>query len=86
MRQRTVPMRPNYNGEFEEPIVLPAQYPNLLVNGAAGIAVGMAANIPSHNLGDVCRACVHLIENPDAREWRTLAEKLGWAVSPSYQK
>ncbi|MBI3822229.1 MAG: DNA topoisomerase 4 subunit A [Planctomycetes bacterium] len=66
LRQHTVPMRPNYNGEFDEPTVLPAQYPNLLVNGGAGIAVGMATNIPPHNLGDVCRACVHLIENPDA--------------------
>ena len=64
MRQQTVPMRPNYNGECEEPVVLPAQFPNLLVNGAAGIAVGMATNIPPHNLGDVIKACVHLIENP----------------------
>jgi DNA gyrase subunit A len=66
LRQKTVPMRPNYTAEFEEPIVLPAQYPNLLVNGTAGIAVGMATNIPPHNLGDLCRACVHLIEDKDA--------------------
>ena len=49
-----------------EPVVLPAQFPNLLVNGTSGIAVGMATNIPPHNLGEVLRACVHLIENPDA--------------------
>ena len=66
LRQHTVPMRPNFDGTQREPIVLPAQYPNLLVNGTAGIAVGMATNMPPHNLGDVCRACVHLIENPDA--------------------
>ncbi len=66
LRQHTVPMRPNYNGELNEPVVLPAQYPNLLVNGAAGIAVGMATNMPPHNLGDVCKACVHLIDDKDA--------------------
>lgn len=66
IRQKTVPMRPNYDGTLEEPVVLPAQYPNLLVNGTAGIAVGMATNMPPHNLGDVCRACVHLIEDKDA--------------------
>src|SRR5881398_703565 len=64
--QRTVDTRPNYNNEFEEPVVLPAQFPNLLVNGSAGIAVGLATNIPPHNLGEVCRAAVHLIDNPDA--------------------
>jgi DNA gyrase subunit A len=66
LRQRTVAMRPNFDNTAQEPVVLPAQFPNLLVNGAAGIAVGMATNIPPHNLGEVCRACVLLIENPDA--------------------
>jgi DNA gyrase subunit A len=66
LRQKTVPMRPTYDGEREEPIVLPAQFPHLLVNGTAGIAVGMATNIPPHNLGEVIRAAIHLIENPDA--------------------
>ena len=80
LRQHTVPMRPNYNGEFEEPVVLPAQYPNLLVNGTAGIAVGMATNIPPHNLGDVVRACVHLIENPDA----TTAQLLDKVKGPDF--
>ncbi len=59
-------LRPTYNNETAEPVVLPAQYPNLLVNGTAGIAVGLATNIPPHNLGEVVRACVHLIENPEA--------------------
>ncbi|HEV3445215.1 MAG TPA: DNA topoisomerase IV subunit A [Gemmataceae bacterium] len=66
LRQRTVDMRPNYDGTREEPTVLPAQFPNLLVNGASGIAVGMATNIPPHNLGDVISACVYLIEHRDA--------------------
>jgi len=65
-RQRTVDLRPNYDNTREEPTVLPAQFPNLLVNGCAGIAVGLATNIPPHNLGEVVRACVYLIENPDA--------------------
>src|SRR5207245_7276869 len=64
LRQRTVDMRPNYEGKGEEPTVLPAQFPNLLVNGASGIAVGMATNIPPHNLGDVIEACVYLIDHP----------------------
>ncbi|HZT82597.1 MAG TPA: DNA topoisomerase (ATP-hydrolyzing) [Gemmataceae bacterium] len=66
LRQRTVDMRPNFDNTGQEPVVLPAQFPNLLVNGASGIAVGMATNIPPHNLGDVVKACVHLIEDPDA--------------------
>src|SRR5262249_5554038 len=57
LRQRTVPTRPNYDNTREEPVVLPAQFPNLLVNGASGIAVGLATNIPPHNLGEVIRAC-----------------------------
>jgi DNA gyrase subunit A len=64
--QRTVNMRPNYDNTREEPVVLPAQFPNLLVNGTSGIAVGLATNIPPHNLGEVIRACIHLIDNPEA--------------------
>jgi DNA gyrase subunit A len=60
----TVDFQPNYNGEKEEPVVLPAKYPNLLVNGAGGIAVGMATNIPPHNLGEVIDGAVALIDNP----------------------
>jgi DNA gyrase subunit A len=64
--QRTVNMRPNYENTREEPVVLPAQFPNLLVNGSSGIAVGLATNIPPHNLGEVCRAAIFLIDNPEA--------------------
>lgn len=66
LRFDTVEMRPNYDGEKLEPVVLPARFPNLLVNGAQGIAVGMATSIPPHNLGEVVRACVHLIDNEEA--------------------
>src|SRR3954470_23203056 len=66
LRQRVVDQRPNYDNTTTEPVVLPAQFPNILVNGSQGIAVGMATNIPPHNLGEVCRAAVHLIENSDA--------------------
>jgi len=62
----TVDMIPNYDGNFEQPIVLPARFPNLLVNGSQGIAVGMATNIPPHNLGEVIDAVVHLLDHPDA--------------------
>jgi DNA gyrase subunit A len=62
----TVDMVGNYDGTTEEPIVLPARFPNLLVNGSQGIAVGMATNIPPHNLGEVIDAVVHLIDNPGA--------------------
>lgn len=62
----TVDFIPNYDGTLKEPVVLPARFPNLLVNGSAGIAVGMATNIPPHNLGEVIDALVLLIEKPDA--------------------
>ena len=62
----TVDMLPNYDGSTEQPAVLPARFPNLLVNGSQGIAVGMATNIPPHNLGEVIDATVHLIDNPEA--------------------
>jgi DNA gyrase subunit A len=60
----TVDFQDNYDGSKKEPVVLPARFPNLLVNGAGGIAVGMATNIPPHNLGEVIDACVALIDNP----------------------
>jgi DNA gyrase subunit A len=60
----TVDFQPNYDGNENEPVVLPARFPNLLVNGGGGIAVGMATNIPPHNLGEVIDACVALIDNP----------------------
>ena len=64
--ENTVDFVDNYSGEFREPEVLPARFPNLLVNGSQGIAVGMATNIPPHNLGEIIDATIHLIDNPDA--------------------
>lgn len=61
----TVDFQENYDGSEKEPIVLPSQFPNLLVNGAGGIAVGMATNVPPHNLGEILDACCATIENPD---------------------
>src|SRR5271166_4632339 len=60
----TVDFHPNYDGKEQEPAVLPARFPNLLVNGAGGIAVGMATNIPPHNLGEIIDACIALIDDP----------------------
>src|SRR5689334_14974090 len=66
-----VDFRPSYDGVSQEPVVLPAAFPNLLANGAQGIAVGMATAIPPHNIAELCDAALHLIENPKART-RTL--------------
>ncbi len=64
--ENTVDMMPNYDGTTTQPVVLPARFPNLLVNGSQGIAVGMATNVPPHNLGEVIDAVLHVLENPDA--------------------
>jgi topoisomerase-4 subunit A len=64
--QGTVDWQPNFDGTLEEPKSLPARLPNLLLNGATGIAVGMATDIPSHNLREVARACIHLLKHPNA--------------------
>ncbi|MBZ0226175.1 MAG: DNA gyrase subunit A [Comamonas sp.] len=64
--KETVDFGPNYDGSEKEPLVLPSRLPNLLVNGSAGIAVGMATNIPPHNLNEVVDACLHLLRRPDA--------------------
>ena len=64
--KETVDFAPNYDGSEKEPTVLPTRLPNLLVNGSAGIAVGMATNIPPHNLNEVVDACLHLLKNPEA--------------------
>lgn len=63
--KETVDFGPNYDGSEKEPLVLPSKLPNLLVNGSAGIAVGMATNIPPHNLNEVVDACLHMLRNPD---------------------
>lgn len=66
--ENAVDFRPNYDGRLTEPAVLPAAYPNLLANGSSGIAVGMATNIPPHNIDELIGACLHLIKTPDARD------------------
>ncbi|MCM2326747.1 MAG: DNA gyrase subunit A [Lysobacter sp.] len=65
LEKETVDFGPNYDGSEEEPLILPARFPNLLVNGSSGIAVGMATNIPPHNLGEVIDACIAVLGNPD---------------------
>ena len=76
----TVEFQPNYDGSEQEPMVLPARFPNLLVNGASGIAVGMATNVPPHNLGEVIDACVALIDKPDMN----LAELMEIVPGPDF--
>ncbi|MEM8582333.1 MAG: DNA topoisomerase IV subunit A, partial [Pseudomonadota bacterium] len=68
LNEDSVDFRDNYDGTLREPEVLPAAFPNLLANGASGIAVGMATNIPPHNLDELIAACLHLIKTPDARD------------------
>ena len=80
LRYRTVEMRPTYDGERDEPTVLPARFPNLLVNGTQGIAVGMATNIPPHNLSEVIKAAVHLIDDPKA----TVAQLMKHIKGPDF--
>ena len=80
LRFQTVDMRPTYDAASEEPSVLPARYPALLVNGTSGIAVGMATSMPPHNLNEVTKACIHLIENPNA----TVANLLKYVKGPDF--
>ena len=68
LAENAVDFRDNYDGRLQEPVVLPGAFPNLLANGAAGIAVGMATNIPPHNVAEIVDACLHLIKTPDARD------------------
>ena len=77
LRDQTVDLRPNYASTTEEPVVLPAQYPNLLVNGASGIAVGMATNIPPHNLKELCKALDELLKDRDLPLDKILRHVLG---------
>jgi DNA gyrase subunit A len=78
--QSTVHFRPNYDGTRSEPVVLPARVPNLLVNGATGIAVGMATSIPPHNLGEVCTALIKLLDNPEL----TTPQLCRWVKGPDF--
>ncbi len=73
LSENAVDFRENYDGTLSEPAVLPASFPNLLANGSSGIAVGMATNIPPHNVAELCDACLHLIKAPNARD-ETLLE------------
>jgi topoisomerase-4 subunit A len=75
-----IDFRPTYDGEESEPVVLPGAFPNLLANGSAGIAVGMATSIPPHNAGEVCAAAIHLIAHPDA----SIAELLAHMPGPDF--
>jgi topoisomerase-4 subunit A len=75
-----VDFRPTYDGEESEPVVLPGAFPNLLANGAAGIAVGMATSIPPHNAGELCAAAIHLVRHPDA----TTADLLRHMPGPDF--
>jgi len=68
LAEDAVDYRDNYDGTLREPVVLPAAFPNLLANGSSGIAVGMATNIPPHNIAELIDACLHLIKSPDARD------------------
>ncbi len=68
LNEDAVDFRENYDGTLSEPVVLPATFPNLLANGASGIAVGMATNIPPHNISELCDACLHMIKTPDVRD------------------
>ncbi len=76
----TVDMQPNYDDTRTEPVVLPSKFPNLLVNGSQGIAVGMATSIPPHNLNEVCDALIHLMANPDA----SIGELMNFIQGPDF--
>jgi len=78
--KETVDFGPNYDGSEKEPLVLPTRLPNLLVNGSAGIAVGMATNIPPHNLNETVDACLHLLKNPEA----TIEELMEMIPAPDF--
>ena len=80
----TVDFIPNYDGRSQEPTVLPSRFPNLLVNGSAGIAVGMATNVPPHNLGEVVSATCWALENPDATPEETLEKAMSFVKGPDF--
>ncbi|WP_439649085.1 DNA gyrase subunit A [Kribbella steppae] len=82
--QETVDFRPNYDGRSQEPVILPARFPNLLVNGSAGIAVGMATQIPPHNLREVAAAANWCLENPEATQEEVLAKCMEHIKGPDF--
>jgi DNA gyrase subunit A len=81
----TVDFGPNFDDQTTEPLVLPTRFPNLLVNGSAGIAVGMATNVPPHNLGETIESCIHLIDHPEAQLRDLLDPKLGGTLMGGIQ-
>ena len=80
IEQETVPFRPSYDGTKTEPVVLPSRVPNLLINGSTGIAVGMATNIPPHNLNEIITALIKLLDNPDL----TTLQLCRWVKGPDF--
>lgn len=78
--ENTVDFRPTYDGEDQEPVLLPAAFPNLLANGSEGIAVGMATSIPPHNVGEICEALIHLIKTPNC----TIAKLVSFITGPDF--
>ena len=80
IEKETVPFQSNYDDRLKEPVVLPSRFPNILVNGATGIAVGMATNIPPHNLGEVIDGICYLIENPDAE----ISQLMQFVLGPDF--
>jgi DNA gyrase subunit A len=80
LEKETVDFGPNYDGSEKEPLVMPTRLPNLLINGSGGIAVGMATNIPPHNLNEVVDACLHLLRNPDA----TIDDLMEFVPAPDF--
>jgi DNA gyrase subunit A len=83
--KETVDFGPNFDDSTTEPLVLPTRFPNLLVNGSAGIAVGMATNVPPHNLGEVIESCIHLIDHPEAQLRDLLDPKIGGTLPGGIQ-
>src|SRR5713226_8014885 len=83
--RETVDFGPNFDDQTTEPLVLPTRFPNLLVNGSAGIAVGMATNIPPHNLGEVIESCIHLIDHPEAPLRDLIDPKIGGTLAGGIQ-
>jgi DNA gyrase subunit A len=82
--KNTVDFVDNFDGSLQEPYVLPARLPNLLLNGASGIAVGMATNIPSHNLGELCRALIYVIDNQDNLDEITVEDLVRYLPGPDF--
>ncbi|MCY4107036.1 MAG: DNA gyrase subunit A [Chloroflexi bacterium] len=84
IQKETVDFGENYDGSMEEPFVLPARLPNLLLNGTSGIAVGMSTNIPPHNLSEICHAITHLIDHYDSRDDITVTDLLEFVRGPDF--